>query len=104
MKVRITEPARTDIRKIFDYLRSKAGRQKAREVVAEIRERCDGLQRMPERYAALPGYEDLRRRVYRDYLIIYRVRPGRVEIIRVVHGASDYLQLLAEVEGRRRSR
>lgn len=98
MKVTITRPARSDIRQIFEYLEVRAGRRKAREIVAELRERCAGLQRMPERYAALPGYSELRRRLYRDYLIIYRIRPDSVEIIRVLHGASDYLTLLSHEE------
>ena len=100
MKVRITKPARADIRQIFEYLEERAGPRKAREIIAELRERCAGLQRMPERYAALPGFKGLRRRLYRDYLIVYRIQPGRVEIIRIVHGASDYLELLSRMGGR----
>lgn len=91
MRVRITRLARSDIRSVFDYLESVVGTGKAREISAEIRERCVGLSRMPERYQMLAGFEDagLRRRVYRDYLIVYRIIRGQVEVIRVLHGASD---------------
>lgn len=98
MKVAITVPARDDLRKIFRYLETNAGTPKARQIIAELRERCMGLQRMPERFALLPGFETngYRRRVWRDYLIVYRVAAGRLDILRVLHGASDLLAALEQ--------
>jgi plasmid stabilization system protein ParE len=98
MKVWITTPARVDIGRVFDFIRQQAGHHKAREIIVELRERCAGLDKMPERYPVVPGFEAamVRRRVYRDYLIVYRVRPQSVEILRIFHGASDYLRLLAQ--------
>lgn len=51
---------------------------------------------MPERYQHLAGFEaaGLRRRIYRDYLIVYTVTEQGVSIIRVLHGASDLENLL----------
>lgn len=96
MKLVISAPARADIASIFGYLKRETGERMARAIVADIRERCSGLQRMPERYAHLPGlsHAGYRRRVYRDYLIIYEVRAERVNVIRILHGASDYQKLL----------
>ncbi len=95
MRVRITRPARGDIRQLFDHLKTEAGRRKAQEIVTEIRERCHGLSRMPERYQHLEGFEQigLRRRVYRDYLLVYRILGAEVEVLRIIHGASDYSKL-----------
>jgi plasmid stabilization system protein ParE len=99
MRVRITRPARNDIRAIFEHLRKEAGQRKAREIASEIRERCAGLSRMPERYQKLEGFESAgsRRRIYRDYLIVYRVLPNEVEVLRVIHGASDFQDVLADL-------
>lgn len=96
MIVRITKPARADIQSIFEHLATAAGYSKARQIIAEIRERCDGLSRLPERHQRLAGFEEqgLRRRVYRDWLIVYRIRSNHVEIIRILHGASDIERIL----------
>ena len=96
MKVKFTKEARSDIASIYDYLNEHAGTRTAKIILAELRERCLGLARMPERFEQLQGFQSkgLRRRLYRNYLIIYRFRVGIVEIVRVFHGASDYLKLL----------
>lgn len=99
MRVRITKPARNDIRSVFEHLRAEAGQRKAREIASEIRERCEGLSRMPERYQKLEGFEaaGLRRRIYRDYLIVYRVFRNEVEVLRVIHGASDFQEAFEDL-------
>jgi toxin ParE1/3/4 len=44
----------------------------------------------------LPGHEEsgLRRAIHGNYLIFYRVDPGEVVIIHVLHGARDYEPIL----------
>lgn len=53
---------------------------------------------MPFAFGILDRYRDLaiRRRPFRNYLILYRVGPGQVEIVRVLHGARDLAALLAD--------
>ncbi len=101
MRVRFTVQARSDIASIYKYLDEQAGTRIAKTILAELRERCLGLARMPERFEKLQGFEAtaLRRRVYRNYLIIYRIRIDVLEIVRVFHGASDYLKLLNDETG-----
>jgi toxin ParE1/3/4 len=96
LKVKFTAGARSDIASIYRYLDEQAGNRIAKTILAELRERCLGLARMPERFERLEGFgaAGLRRRVYRNYLIIYRLQIDVLEIVRVFHGASDYLKLL----------
>jgi toxin ParE1/3/4 len=99
LKVKFTAEARSDIASIYRYLDEQAGNRIAKTILAELRERCLGLARMPERFERLEGLEGLetaglRRRVYRNYLIVYRIQIDGLEIVRVFHGASDYLKLL----------
>jgi toxin ParE1/3/4 len=96
VKVKFTAEARSDIASIYRYLDEQAGNRIAKTILAELRERCLGLARVPERFERLEGFETagLRRRVYRNYLIIYRLQIDVLEIVRVFHGASDYLKLL----------
>jgi len=74
MKVTITRPARSDIRQIFDYLEDRAGRRKAREIVAELRERCAGLQRIPLNRPLRPFGAPGRRRVERRTINRFPIR------------------------------
>jgi toxin ParE1/3/4 len=96
MTVILSAPAQRDLSGIYDCLKSEAGVRVARAFIADLYERCSGLKRMPERYALLPGFEayGYRKRVYRDYIIVYQISVQRIEIIRVLHGASDYEKLL----------
>lgn len=51
---------------------------------------------MPNAYPFLTGYAaaGIRRRIHRDYLILYRVVRRTVEVLRILHGARDYEHLL----------
>lgn len=98
MRVRITGPARGDLIAIGDRIAREAGALRARLFVLDLREKCLGLEKMPERFALLSGFEDrgVHRRVHGNYLIVYRLRDGTTEILRILHGAIDYAPLLNE--------
>ena len=51
-------------------------------------------------FPLVPHFEQqgIRRRVFRDYLIFYRVDPQVVVIIHILHGARDYERLLSSEE------
>jgi plasmid stabilization system protein ParE len=57
----------------------------ARELVAAAR----SLATFSERGHVVPEYEDrtVREIIVRNYRLIYRVRPKRVEVLRLIHGA-----------------
>jgi plasmid stabilization system protein ParE len=61
--------------------------------VAELEKKCMALGFMPYAYPLLQHHEniDIRRYVYRDYLILYRVHGECVEVLNVIHGAQDYM-------------
>jgi toxin ParE1/3/4 len=64
--------------------------------VDELIDRCYSLADMPRRYPLVPRYEHwgIRRCVYGNYLIFYRVREDAVDIVHVLHGAMDYESML----------
>lgn len=47
-------------------------------------------------YPLIPRYEKhgIRRRPYGDYLIFYRIEHDEISIIRILHGARDYVSVL----------
>jgi len=66
----------------------------AKRIIRRIDHRISLLAEYPELGPKHPDItEELRMLVEGNYLILYRVRPGTVEIIRVLHGARDLSSL-----------
>lgn len=60
----------------------------ADRLLKAIEEKCALLAEHPEIGPAQPDIgDDVRVLVVRSYLVLYRLAAGRVEIVRVVHGA-----------------
>jgi addiction module RelE/StbE family toxin len=88
MQIRFSRRALRDLAAIRSYI-SRDSPSAASRVAVEIVAACDRLELHPER--GRPG----RRRGTRElttvwpYVIVYRVKPGAVEIIAVWHGRRD---------------
>ena len=95
MKVVITDAAYADLKIIGDFIRID-NPQRAVSFVEELFSRCNELGDMPKAYPLVPRYErfGIRRRVYEDYLIFYRVGKETIDVIHVIHGAQDYEPML----------
>lgn len=59
----------------------------ARELIAAAR----SLTTFAERGRMVPEYEDpaVREMIVRRYRLIYRVKPERIEVLRIIHGAQQ---------------
>jgi toxin ParE1/3/4 len=95
MKVVIAEAARSDLIAIGEFIQQQ-NPARAVTFVNELLDRCDEIPDMPRAYSLVPRYErwGVRRRVYQNYLIFYRIREELIEIIRILNGAQDYEVLL----------
>ncbi|HEY9826799.1 MAG TPA: type II toxin-antitoxin system RelE/ParE family toxin [Stenomitos sp.] len=95
MRVVITTAAKTDLIEIGDFIKLN-NPERAITFVEELLERCSSLADMPRRYPLVPRYEKfgIRRTVYQDYLIFYRIQDEVIEIIRVLQGTQQYEPLL----------
>lgn len=95
MKVVITEAAYADLLQIGRWIK-KDNPVRAETFVAELFDCCERLGAMPRAYPLLPNWEDrgVRRRIYRNYLIFFRVGADVVEVLHVLHGAIDYERVL----------
>jgi plasmid stabilization system protein ParE len=95
VKVVLTRTARTDLAAIGDWI-SRDSPRRALSFVGELRRRCRALGEHPRAFPLVPGHETdgIRRRVYGDYLIFYRIETDRVIVLRILHGARDYEPLL----------
>ena len=95
MIVVITAAAEADLEAIGDWI-AQDNPQRALTFLAELRQRCESLAQMPFEFSIVPRYEHagIRRRVYRDYLIFYRIAGDTIEVLHVLHGARDYKPIL----------
>jgi plasmid stabilization system protein ParE len=96
MKVQFSAAALADLEAIIEHIKMQ-NPARAHSFADEIVGRCQDLADMPKAYPLVPRFKrrGIRRRAYRDYLIFYRVLADRISIIRVLHGARDYDELLA---------
>ena len=86
MIVVFTESAEVDLVEITANIAEDSPRR-AVSFVRELRQRCEALAEMPNRYQLLPHYESksVRRCVFGNYLIFYHVGAEYVEILHILH-------------------
>jgi len=91
VKVFFSDAAKAEIAEI-DAGISETNPARAERVLDALDRACDGLADMPNRFQLVPRFEHkgVRRRVVGDYLIFYRIDGGFVQILHVLHGATDY--------------
>jgi addiction module RelE/StbE family toxin len=95
MSVIFAPAAIDDLATIGHHIRTD-NPQRAITFVNELIDHCHTLADMPRRYPLVPRYEhwNIRRCVHGHYLIFYRIHTDTVEIVHVLHGATDYESLL----------
>lgn len=95
MTVHLSYEAIADLERIADYI-AQDNPRRALSFVQELRDRCLGLENMPEVYPLVPRYEKygVRRRVHGNYLIFYRVDAEQVTVLHVLSSAMDYAAIL----------
>ncbi len=91
-RLRFTSNARNDLTEIAEFIETEGGRSSAGRVVASIRRTCRHLTEMPTSGRLRPELAaNLRSFVSAEYgyVVLYRLRPGIVEVVAIVHGARD---------------
>lgn len=97
MIVHLTAEAESDLEQIGDYM-AQDNPKRALSFVLELRDKCLSLAETPWGFPLAPRYEryGIRRRVYGNYLIFYRVESDRVVVVHFLHGARGFEVLLLE--------
>jgi len=102
VRVVLSAQAKADLREIAFYI-ARHNKVRAISFVRELQQKATEIGEMPRAFPIVPRYEHqgVRRRVYRNYLIFYRVETGRVLVIHILHGARDYEAILFPDDQRR---
>lgn len=95
MKVFITDAAVRDLMAIADHI-SPDNPERAATFVNVLLDRSESLDELSARYPLVPRYENrgVRRCVYGNCLIFYRISVEQVEALHILNGAQDYEALL----------
>ena len=90
MKVSWTDRARRHLRAIHDYIAEDSPRSATR-LADRITRKTETLGRFPLSGHVVPEYEteSVRQILEGNYRIIHRVRPDRIEVLAVIHGARE---------------
>ncbi len=83
----VTETARDDLASMVEYVSTDSPRA-ARRIIRTIHDRLKTLRSFPKLGRVIPEIGDpaLREIVVDPYRILYRLRKGRIEILRALHG------------------
>jgi toxin ParE1/3/4 len=95
VRVFLSAESEADLDRIAAYI-AESSPDRAEAFVRELRVACSDLALAPRAFALVPRFArtGIRRRVYGNYLIFYRVDAAAIRIVRVFHGAQDYSRLL----------
>ena len=88
MRVRITDPAKTDLSNIRLFLQSQSPAA-ARTIGRRLRDACLRLADFPDRNRVGSVLGTRENVAVWPYVIVYRVIETEVQILRVWHGAQD---------------
>ena len=95
MKLRFSRLSRNDLISIGEWI-AKYNPSRAAEYVIELEDTCKRLIDFPLTGKKIGRYnkQEVRRKVQGSHLVLYTIREDTIFILRVVHGAQDYLKFL----------
>jgi addiction module RelE/StbE family toxin len=82
--------ATADLESIVEYI-SRDSEFYATAVARELIAAARSITTFAERGRMVPEYDDatVRQLIVRRYRLVYRVKPDRVEVLRIIHGAQQ---------------
>ena len=88
--------ARSALQQLERGLGALDDRDAAHRLAGTIERRLRGLKRTPRLGRVVPelGADDLREIIVRPFRIVYRVEPGEIQVLAVVHERRDLLRAL----------
>ena len=95
--VRWSEQSKTDLKEIFEYIKNAESYERARYVIAGIRETANKITYFPTKHAKEPAILDdtVRYAVKWSYKIVFTIDKKHVNIARVFHTARNPSTLLS---------
>jgi plasmid stabilization system protein ParE len=95
VNVLFSDQAKAGLREIGRYI-ARDNKSRALSFVRALRTKARRIGAMPEAFPLVPRYAShgIRRRVFGQYAIFYRIESDRVVIVQILHSARDLDTLL----------
>ena len=90
MQIKFRTAASADMRRLSRETKARWGEAQAAKYTAELRDDIKSLRELPLRFPEFEGREGLHRMNSGRHAVFYLVVEDQVEIIRVLHAASDF--------------
>ena len=90
MQIKFRTTASADMRRVLRETKARWGEAQAAKYTAELRDDSKSLGELPLRFPEFAGRDGLRRMNSGRHAVFYLALEDRVEIIRVLHVASDF--------------
>ncbi len=99
MIVRFARQAEQDLEDIADFI-ARENPARALSFVKELRIKAAAIAQAPHAFPVMQRYEHqgIRRRIHRNYAILYRVDGAELSIIHILHTARDIHSTLSAEE------
>ena len=94
MRLTFRTAASADMRRVAQDTRARWGEAQAAKYAAQLRDDIKSLCELPLRFPEFASRPGLRRMNSGRHAVFYLVLEERIEIVRVLHGASDLEQWL----------
>jgi toxin ParE1/3/4 len=90
MKIEWTDPSISDLAAIRDYI-ALDSEENAIRFIGRLIESVEKISDFPQMGRRVPeaGDETIREIIFSGYRIVYRLNPGLIQIISVLHGSRD---------------
>ncbi len=98
-----SEPAKEDLKKIFDYIATDS-KYYAIKISQEFVEKTEQLGKLPMIGRIVPELEDsnIRELIIYSYRLIYEISKRRIEILAIVHGKQDFSKAFIKTKKKER--
>ena len=88
-----------DLVEIKQYIKFKLQEPEiAQKIIWKIREEINNLKNNPKRYATIDNKKierlEIRKIIVKNYIVFYRIRGYKIQIVRVMYGRRDWIKLL----------
>lgn len=95
MRVELSGNARRDLIEIGYHI-ALDNPLRAASFIDELEDRCSKLDQHPKRFPVVSalGRQSVHKLTYVGYVILYVIAPERIDILRIVHGSCDWMDMI----------
>ena len=98
-EIEYSKDSMQDLVEMKQYIKFKLQEPEiAQKIIRKIREEINNLRNNPKRYATIDNKKierlEIRKIIVKNYIVFYRIKGYKIQIVRVMYGRRDWIKLL----------